>query len=168
MPKRKNKIILGIDPGLARTGFGVISRSNNCLAVLAYGTIDTKASLPFPNRLILIHRSLDKIITKWRPDIIAVEELFFHRNATTAFTVGQARGVIILCAVQHKKEIISCKPLQVKRALTGYGQAKKKQMQKAVAAFLNLSTVPSPDDTADALAVAICGERLSANSRLSQ
>jgi len=166
MPTRKKKIILGLDPGLARTGFGVIERSSSEFRVRAYGTVDTLSQTPFPKRLESIYLHTKKLITRWQPDIIAIEELFFHRNVTTAFTVGQARGILVLTAVQAKKRIISCKPLQVKRALTGYGRASKKQMQQMVAAQLHLKTLPRPDDAADALAIAICGERLAINQRI--
>ncbi|MFC1662542.1 crossover junction endodeoxyribonuclease RuvC [Patescibacteria group bacterium] len=151
---------MGIDPGLATTGFGIIEKRGSSIVAKAYGVIETPAKMPFPVRLNLIYKNAKKIISKWQPNIIAVEELFYHRNVTTAFTVGQARGVLLLCASQTKSQIVSCKPLQVKRALTGYGQASKPQIQKAVSAWLGLKKPPRPDDAADALAVAICGERL--------
>lgn len=166
MPKSKKLTVLGIDPGLARTGYGVIEFYEGRISAKAYGVIETPANTYFPDRLETIYRNMTKLISHWRPDIVALEELFFHRNVTTAFTVGQARGVMILTAIQAKKKIISCKPLQIKRALTGYGQADKKQMQHMVANFLKLKKLPTPDDAADALAVAICGERLAAQKHL--
>lgn len=160
MPKASSTIILGIDPGLATTGFGVVERTRGELRARAYGTIQTPASQIFPKRLETIYAHAQALVRKWRPDIVAVEELFYHRNVTTAFTVGQARGVIILAAAQADQVVISCKPLQVKRAVTGYGQASKRQVQHAVARLLKLAKTPKPDDAADALAVALCGERL--------
>lgn len=165
MPKAPSTIILGIDPGLATTGFGVIERRGHALAARAYGTIATPAGQQFEKRLKTIHANVQTLIKKWKPDIVAVEELFYHRNATTAFTVGQARGVIVLAAIQAGRSVVSCKPLQVKRALTGYGQAPKAQMQQSVARIFKLAKPPKPDDAADALAVALCGERLAKNHR---
>lgn len=160
MPRRKIATILGIDPGLATTGFGVITHGHGTILAKAYGTINTPAGDPLPRRLATIYRHARQLIRKWQPDIFALEELFYHRNATTAFSVGQARGVIMLAAAQAHLPVVSCKPLQVKRAVAGYGRATKSQLQRAVAQLLHLTTVPRPDDAADALAVALCGQRL--------
>lgn len=160
MPKATNLIILGIDPGLATTGFGVVERRGSELQARSYGTIDTGAREPFGERLQTIYQGVQTLIKRWKPDVIAVEELFYHRNATTAFAVGQARGVVVLAAIQAHRSVVSCKPLQVKRAITGYGQATKNQMQQSIANIFKLNKIPKPDDAADALAVALCGERL--------
>jgi crossover junction endodeoxyribonuclease RuvC len=155
MPK-KNKIILGIDPGLATTGYGVIIKDNDNFLVVNYGTIDTLAKEKFADRLEKIHNGLDKIIKKYKPDVVAVEELFFAKNVKTALVVGQARGVIILTAIKSGVEIYEYTPLQIKQALTGYGRADKNQIQQMVRVLLKLKSIPKPDDAADALAVAIC------------
>lgn len=160
MPKAPKLTILGIDPGLATTGFGVIERHGAELRARSYGTISTPVNDPFGERLHTIYRGIQTLIRRWKPDIIAVEELFYHRNVTTAFSVGQARGVVVLAAIQAHRHVVSCKPLQVKRALTGYGQATKSQMQQSIANIFKLNKIPKPDDAADALAVALCGERL--------
>ncbi len=166
MPQ-KNKIILGIDPGLATTGYGIIIKEGDNFLVVNYGTIDTVPVSPqsprgdcggagFAGRLEKIHNELNKIIKKYKPDVIAVEELFFAKNAKTALLVGQARGVIILTAIQSKAAIHEYTPLQIKQALTGYGRADKNQIQQMVRILLKLKSIPKPDDAADALAVAIC------------
>lgn len=153
----KNKIIiLGIDPGIADTGFGVIKNENNKLTCLAYGSIKTSAELKLPDRLEIINLELAKIIKKFRPDLISIEELFFCKNVKTALIVGQARGVIVLTAKQHKVPAVEFTPLEVKQAVSSYGQAGKLQVQKMVKIILNLKELPKPDDAADALAIAIC------------
>lgn len=143
--------ILGIDPGVATTGWAII----NCQTV-DYGVIKTKAGVPMAERLSKIYRELNKTIKKFVPEICAIEEIYFGKNAKTAMMVGQARGVAILAAVNAKVEICEFTPLQVKTAITGYGRAEKMQMQKMVKRLLNLNEIPKPDDAADALAVAIC------------
>ncbi len=150
-------IILGIDPGIADTGFGVIKRDqNNKLSCLNYGSIKTKAQTEHSERLSSIYKGLNKIIKKYKPDIIAVEELFFCSNAKTALIVGEARGVAMLAAKQNKTPIMEFTPLQVKQAVSTYGRAEKTQVQKMVKLILNLKEIPQPDDAADALAIAIC------------
>lgn len=164
MPRFKKQVtsdkrqvtILGIDPGLAATGFGVIEKQGSRLKLIDYGCIKTKVQLPTEKRLEQISADLNKIIKKYRPKIIAVEKLFFCKNVKTALAVGQARGVIILVAGQNCLEIEEYTPLQIKQALTGYGQAEKRQIQQMVKVILNLKTVPTPDDAADALAAAVC------------
>lgn len=149
-------MILGIDPGIADTGWGVIKKSRQGdLTCLDYGSIKTKAGLEMPERLEIISKELNKIIKKYRPDLIAVEQLFFCANVKTALAVGQARGVVLLTAKQNKADVVEFTPLQVKQAVAAYGQAGKMQVQKMVKVLLNLDELPKPDDAADALAVAI-------------
>jgi len=150
-------IILGIDPGIADTGFGVIKKTgNNQLTCLAYGSIKTNAKLELAERLEIINKELKKQIKKYKPELMAVEQLFFCKNAKTALVVGQARGVALLTARQNKIPVVEFTPLQVKQAVSSYGQASKMQVQKMVKLLLNLKEIPKPDDAADALAIAIC------------
>ena len=150
------KIILGIDPGIADTGYGVIEKGpGGKLTCLAYGSIKTKAGLPIDERLEILNQELQKIINKYQPKLAAVEELFFQNNAKTAIIVGEARGVILLTCRQNKILLHELTPLQVKQVVAGYGQADKKQVQKMVKLLLNLKEIPKPDDAADALAIAI-------------
>jgi len=151
------KIILGIDPGIADTGYGVIKSEGSKLTCLAYGSIKTDSKLDLISRLEILHLALDKIIKKYQPDLAAIEQLFFNKNVRTALIVGQARGVILLTLKQNKLTIIDYTPSQVKSAVSAYGQASKLQVQKMVKLILNLKELPKPDDAADALAVAICG-----------
>ena len=153
----KYMVILGIDPGIADTGYGIIEKKpDNQLICLEYGSIKTKASLDLIDRLGILSQELDKIIKKYKPEIIAVEQLFFCQNAKTAMIVGQARGVVLLTIKQNKSKFKEFTPLQVKQAVSAYGRASKAQVQKMVKIILNLQEVPKPDDAADALAVAIC------------
>lgn len=156
MPKSKLRIILGIDPGIADTGFGVITQAGNELTMIDYGSIKTKAGLPLPDRLFDLHQSLETLIATYKPTYIAVEKLFFCKNVKTALTVGHARGVVLLTAGRHDLTLTEFTPLQIKQALTSYGQADKKQVQQMVKIVLGLSTPPKSDDAADALACAIC------------
>jgi len=151
------KIILGIDPGIADTGYGVIKSEGSKLTCLAYGSIKTDSKLDLISRLDILHRTLDKIIKKYQPDLAAIEQLFFNKNVRTALIVGQARGVVLLTLKQNKLTIVDYTPSQVKSAVSAYGQASKLQVQKMVKLILNLKELPKPDDAADALAVAICG-----------
>jgi crossover junction endodeoxyribonuclease RuvC len=148
--------ILGIDPGTAITGFGVIDRMGNRLLPQDFGVIRTPSDMEMPNRLTIIYRELINIIRKYQPEAIAVEQLFFNRNVTTAISVGQARGVVLLAAAQLELAIAEYTPLQVKQAVVGFGTAEKKQVQEMVRILLNLESIPRPDDAADALAIAIC------------
>ncbi|MEI8072757.1 MAG: crossover junction endodeoxyribonuclease RuvC [Candidatus Saccharibacteria bacterium] len=148
--------ILGIDPGTATTGFGVITKSSGKLEAVDYGVISTPKELEMPRRLQIIFDDLQEIINKHNPDIVAIEQLFFARNVTTAITVGQSRGVILLAMQIKGIKITEFTPLQVKQSVTGYGQATKKQVQSMVQKILKLDTIPKPDDAADALAIAIC------------
>lgn len=156
-----SRIILGIDPGYGRTGYGVIAAEGSRIKYIACGVIETDAKCLFSERLMAINRELKAIIKKYKPDLVSVEELFFYKNVTTAVKVGQARGVIILTSGLEKVPVVEYTPLQVKQAISGYGKAEKKQIQQMVKVFLNLREVPKPDDAADALAIAICA----ANSR---
>ncbi len=149
-------IILGIDPGLAIVGYGVIEYVGNKYKVLDYGAITTDSNLDFPERLKRIYDEMSALIEKYKPEDLAMEELFFNKNVKTALKVGQARGVQILCAKNKGLDIYEYTPLQVKQAVVGYGRADKSQVQKMVKVLLNLKEIPKPDDVADALAVAIC------------
>ena len=149
-------IILGIDPGYAIVGYGVIEYKNNHFKVLDFGAITTQAHTDFNDRLYHIYSGLTNLVEIYKPDAMAIEELFFNNNAKTALTVGQARGVIILAAVQKKVPIFEYTPLQVKQALTGYGRASKGQIQQMMKSMLGLNEIPKPDDVADALAIAVC------------
>lgn len=149
-------LILGLDPGLATTGWGVIKKEKNHLFHLAHGTISTSAKQNFAERLREIHQQADKIIKKYKPQAVAVEDIFFCKNVKTALKVSQARGVILLTAMLNQAPVYEYTPLQVKQAITSYGRADKKQMQEMVKVLLRLKTAPRPDDAADALAIAIC------------
>lgn len=153
---KKKKIILGIDPGLADTGYGLINKSPDRLNALSFGSIKTDKNLPLDCRLLILYQTLQKIIQKYRPDCLAVEHIFFQKNAKTAFLVGQARGVVLLAAAQNKLPIMEFTPLVIKQSVTGYGRADKRQVQQMVKVILKLKTIPRPDDAADALAAAIC------------
>ncbi|OGX68263.1 MAG: crossover junction endodeoxyribonuclease RuvC [Paenibacillus sp. RIFOXYA1_FULL_44_5] len=148
--------ILGIDPGIAIVGFGFIDKVGSTLKPVQYGSIQTESTEDSAVRLKMIYDSILKLIDRYEPQAVAIEKLFFNRNVTTALTVGQARGVLMLAAVQKGLPIGEYTPLQVKQAIVGYGKAEKKQVQEMVKMFLHLSTVPKPDDVADALAIAIC------------
>ncbi len=150
-------IILGLDPGFATIGFGVIESEKGKATAIDYGTITTPKELTFPERLMLIERSMIKLIEKYKPDQIAMEELFFNTNITTGINVAHARGVMVLVAAREcKGGLFEYTPLQIKQALTGYGRADKQQMMQMVKTYLRLEKIPRPDDAADALAVALC------------
>ena len=149
-------IILGIDPGIADTGYGLIKNQSGKLSCLAYGSIRTSAKLALPDRLEIINLELNKLIKKFRPDLVAIEELFFGSNVKTALVVGQARGVAVLTAKLNKINSVEFTPYQVKQAVAAYGHAEKGQVQRMVKLILNLKDLPQPDDAADALAIAIC------------
>ncbi|SHE84459.1 MULTISPECIES: crossover junction endodeoxyribonuclease RuvC [Caloramator] len=149
-------IILGLDPGIAIVGIGIIEFKQNKFSVLDYRAITTTTKNNVPQRLEIIYDELNEIIKTYNPDAFALEELFFNQNAKTAITVGQARGVAVLAAQKNKIPIYEYTPLQVKQAVVGYGRADKKQIQQMVKVLLNLKEIPKPDDVADALAIAIC------------
>ena len=149
-------IILGIDPGIAIVGYGVIEYKNNKFKVIDYGAITTSSTMNNMKRLEKIYKGIDILIKNYNIDEIGVEELFFNKNIKTAITVAQARGVILLACSHNNKQVYKYTPLQVKQGVVGYGRAKKIQVQQMVTSILNLNKIPTPDDVADALAVAIC------------
>ena len=150
-------LVLGIDPGTATTGYGLVTEtSNGDLQAVDFGAIITPADQPMPERLAILYRQLNEILLLHHPDTGAVEKLFFHRNVTTAISVGQARGVTLLALAHAKMEVTEYTPLEVKQAVCGYGSAGKRQVQEMVRTLLNLPAIPQPDDAADALAIAIC------------
>lgn len=149
--------VIGIDPGTATTGYGIVEENGkNELQVVEFGIVSTAAGLPAEMRLLEINQKINEIILLHRPDCGAVEKLFFQRNVTTAIAVGQARGVILLALAQTGLPVNEYTPNEVKQAVTGYGSADKKQVQEMVRTLLNLKDIPKPDDAADALAIAIC------------
>ncbi len=154
MRRYKNVTILGVDPGFAITGYGILRFEQQKLSTLTYGVITTKSGGVFDQRLKTLFKELDRLIKKYHPDVMAVEELYFSANAKTAIKVGQARGVAVIAAALHNLKIYNYTPLQVKQALTSYGKADKKQIQSMIKTLLNLNKIPKPDDAADALAVA--------------
>jgi crossover junction endodeoxyribonuclease RuvC len=150
-------LVIGIDPGTATTGYGlVLEKEDGSLSVLDFGAILTPADMPMPERLLELHRKLKDLLLLHRPPTGAVEKLFFQKNVRTALTVGQARGVVLLAMAETGMEIAEYTPLEVKQAVTGFGGADKNQVQEMVRALLDLPEIPRPDDAADALAVAIC------------
>ena len=149
-------ILLGIDPGLAIVGWGVIDYQNNRFRPIAYGSVQTPAGMETADRLALIHRDLAAIIDKYHPVQMAVEELFFTKNITTGIRVAEARGVILMTAREKGLSLAEYTPNQVKQAVVVYGNADKRQVIAMVTRILNLPEPPKPDDTADALAIAIC------------
>ena len=150
-------IILGIDPGLATMGYGIVERGKNGnTAALDYGVITTPKDESLPVRLAMLEEGVNRILDKFSPEEIAAEELFFTKNITTGIAVAQARGVILLTCVKRCGRLFEYTPMQIKQALTGYGKADKRQMQQVVASILRLKSIPRPDDAADALAAALC------------
>ena len=148
--------IIGIDPGYAIMGWGILDLKGNKFSVVDYGSITTDAGVEAAKRLQHIYAELGAIIAKYKPEEAAIEELFFNNNAKTVILVGEARGIAVLACANAGLEISEYTPLQIKQALVGYGRADKKQVQAMVKAILNLKEVPKPDDTADAVAAAIC------------
>ena len=149
-------IIFGIDPGFAITGYGVVEKLGNKYKVMDYGVITTKAGLDLSVRLNIMYEEIVRKFNQYNPDYVAMEELFFCKNITTGIAVAHGRGVLLLAIAQMGKPFYEYTPLQIKQAITGYGKADKKQMQKMVQVLLNLDSIPKPDDAADALAVALC------------
>lgn len=147
---------LGIDPGTARLGYAVISEDRSALTLHVCGVLTTPASLAMPDRLLHLYAGLRAIIQAHTPQVVAVEELFFAKNVTTAVAVGQARGVALLAAAEANLRVFEYKPMLVKQAVHGYGLADKRQVGEMVRILLHLSAVPAPDDAADAAAIAIC------------
>jgi|SRR2546430_7368366 len=148
--------VLGLDPGTATTGFGLVEESDNSLKAVEYGVILTPANLPMPQRLRLIFLRVSELLERFRPEAVSVEKLFFNRNVTTALSVGQARGVALLAAANTDLPVFEYTPLEVKQAISGFGRASKDQVQQMVRLILQLEQIPKPDDAADALAIAIC------------
>ncbi|HLY65675.1 MAG TPA: crossover junction endodeoxyribonuclease RuvC [Chloroflexota bacterium] len=148
--------ILGIDPGTATTGYGIIEADGSADRALDFGVILTASDLPLDRRLLIIHDRLDELIRQFQPSACAIEELFFGRNTRSAFSVAQARGVALLTAAQHGLAVEVYRPIQVKQAVAAYGAAGKLQVQQMVRMLLGLPEIPKPDDAADALAIALC------------
>ncbi len=148
--------VIGFDPGLALTGYGVIDVLGGRQVLVGCGVVQTESALSMPGRLGQIYSAATELVAAFSPDAVAVEELFFNTNAKTAIAVGQARGALLSAVIQHTDAIYEYTPLQVKQAVTGYGRADKRQVQQMVKALLRLDDVPRPDDAADAVAVALC------------
>ena len=148
-------IILGIDPGLATLGYGVIEADNNKRRLIQFGTLTTPAGQPLPQRLRAIYQGMNQLLDIYQPDEVAFEELFFSKNITTGIAVSHARGVALLAVVQRTDDLYEYTPMQIKQAVTGYGGADKHQVQQMVKMLLNMKDIARPDDAADALAVAL-------------
>lgn len=157
-------VILGIDPGYAIVGWGVVEYSHSKFRVLGYGAITTEAITPFPERLQIIYNDMCYLFDKYKPEAMSMEKLFYNSNQKTVIDVAQARGVITLAAQMYGKDIFEYTPLQVKQSVTGYGRAEKKQVMEMTKSILGLKEVPKPDDTADALAMAICHGHVSGSA----
>ncbi len=149
-------IVIGIDPGLATVGFGVIRSEDNCVTPLSYGCIRTSPEKQTPQRLLDIYTEINELFEKYSPEIIAMEKLFFTNNVTSAMNVSEARGVIFLAAQQKGIPVVEYTPAQVKQAITGSGRADKRQMQEMITRLLGLDELPRPDDAADGLSIALC------------
>ena len=156
MSNTNKQIIIGVDPGFAITGYSIIKKSKNELSVIDFGVITTSKQKTFNSRLLTIHDKISYLIKKYKPNVLAIEDIFFYKNAKTAIKVGESRGAIIITAIQNKIPVYNFTPLQVKQSVTGYGRAEKKQIQKMIKILFNLRDLPQPDDAADALAVAYC------------
>lgn len=156
--------ILGIDPGYAIVGWGIVDYSSGRFSTVAYGAVTTPANEEFPKRLAAIFSDIKELIDKYHPEALSIERLYFNTNTTTAIDVAQARGVIVLASQEKGLSINEYTPLQVKQSVTGYGRAEKRQVMEMVKSILNLKAVPKPDDTADALALAVCHGHYSASS----
>lgn len=148
--------ILGIDPGYAIVGYGVVEYDNFRFKTVGYGAVTTNVGTPFCERLEIIYNDLITVIEKYRPECMSIEKLYFNTNTTTAIDVAQARGCILLAAQKSGIPVFEYTPLQVKQSITGYGKAEKRQVMEMIKSFLSLEKIPKPDDTADALALAVC------------
>lgn len=148
--------VLGVDPGMAITGYAVVSEVDQTLTLYRYGVIRTPSSMPLPRRLYQIHKGISDLLDEYQPRAVSVERLFFNKNVRTAMTVGQARGVVLLAAGARDLPVLEYTPPQVKAAVTGHGAATKEQVQLMVQSLLRLVEIPTPDDAADAIAVAVC------------
>lgn len=151
----RHRIVLGIDPGTARLGFGVI-RFESAAELIDHGAIETGPGQPMPERLLFLFQQLEELVREHEPDVLAVEQVYFARNVTTAITVGQARGVVLLVAARNNIPVVEYTPSEVKHAIAGYGKADKAQIQEMIRLILALDHTPQPDDAADALAIAVC------------
>ncbi len=149
-------LVMGIDPGFAITGYGIVKFEGNKFSPIEYGAVLTKAGEPFAHRLLKLDREISMIIDKFKPDAVSIEELFFNTNIKTAIMAAHGRGVAMAAAARAGIEVFEYTPLQVKQSVVGYGRAEKKQVQQMVKAILNLPEIPKPDDVADALAIAVC------------
>lgn len=149
-------LVLGIDPGTATTGYGLVKYEAGRHTMIDYGTISTKANMEMALRLCKINEELDNLLTRYSPDVVAVEQLYYQKNSKTVITVAQGRGVVLMTAASRGIEVAEYTPLQVKQSVVGYGQADKNQVQFMVQKILHLDKPPKPDDAADALAIAIC------------
>lgn len=149
-------IIIGIDPGIATTGFGVIKKEGKNLKALDYGVITTTPKYPLSNRLRKLHLDFNELIKKYQPKVLAIEKLYFFKNSKTVISVSEAKGVLILTAKKKQMEIKEYTPLQIKTGISGYGRASKNQMQELIKRALKLPKKPTPNDAADALGAAIC------------
>ncbi len=149
-------IIVGIDPGLAITGYGILEKTGSKVAYKAHGVMRTGKELPLPVRMLSLANQLGELLDLWKPGVMVTEKLFFSSNVNTAMMVGGSIGVILLCAAQRNIEWFEYRPAEVKMAVAGYGAAEKKQVQYMISRLLNLSENPRPDDAADALAIALC------------
>lgn len=146
---------MGIDPGIGRMGWAIIDGTRQKPIAQAFGCLETDATETLADRLVLVHKKVQELMKTYKPEAMAIEDLFFNKNVKTAFIVGQARGVILLAAAQNKIPISVYTPLAVKSAVSGYGRAEKKQVGRMIQLILHLKTIPTPDDTADALAIAL-------------
>jgi crossover junction endodeoxyribonuclease RuvC len=149
-------LVLGMDPGTATTGFGLVKYEQGREIMIRYGVIKTAPCMEMSHRLVKINREYNELLDEYRPDAVAIEELFHHKNAKTVISVAQCRGILLMVPAARNIEIAEYTPLQVKQAVTGFGNADKKQVQIMVQKILKLDTVPKPDDAADALAIALC------------
>ena len=154
-------IVLGIDPGYALMGWGVVEAEGSRMRLINYGCIETRAGVPMPDRLRALQLGIRDVITLYHPDEVAFEELFFSHNVTTALMVGAARGAAIIAAAEYTGNLYEYTPMQVKQSVTGYGRAEKRQVMEMIRRLCSLSAVPRPDDAADAVALAICHARSS-------
>jgi crossover junction endodeoxyribonuclease RuvC len=152
-------LILGIDPGVATVGFGVIEAQRGQNRLIQYGTITTPAGIPLSDRLIQLHRDMEELLELFHPDEVAVEELFFSKNITTGIAVAHGRGVLLLAVAEKQIPVFEYTPMQVKQSVAGYGKAEKRQVMDMTRRLLHMDKVPRPDDAADALALAICHAR---------
>jgi len=155
LPSSKGRVVLGIDPGLARMGYGVVVQEGGRMTAGEYGTLTTEAHTALEKRLVVLFEKLGRVLKKVKPEVVAMEELFFTRNVKTGIAVGQARGVALLACGLAGVPVYEYRPMEIKQAVAGHGNADKEQVQRMVKLLLGLKEVPKPDDTADALAIAI-------------